>query len=70
MTLGEIFIWAININLICLPEAIIKICLQDKHHSFKSGIPLEAQNLRSGKNHATHMLANNPYSMPAKKLWN
>ena len=59
MSLGEIFIGVININLICLPEAIIKISLQDKHRSCESGIPLEAQNLKSGKNHSTHLLANN-----------
>lgn len=52
-------IWVININLIFLPEAIIKICLQDIH-SYKPGIPLKPWNLKSGRNHTTNMLPIDP----------
>lgn len=43
-----------------LPETIIKISLQDTLHSYKSVIPLEAWNLKSGKKHSADILDNNP----------
>lgn len=59
-------IWVININLIFLPEAIIKLSLQDKYCSYMSGIPLKICNLKSGKKHSTHTIDNNSKIMSAK----
>lgn len=58
MTSVELFILIININPICLPEAIIQISLQDKQHTYKSGVwySVRNTNLKSTKIPSTHML--------------